>query len=900
MATFSQNYSDSANGWDVTIYWECDFQSTSAYMWWEVNRNSYGRTFQLVERGSGTRFNSGSNITVNNEYYLYIYRNGSYSQQKGPFTAYRPDPPVYTITYDANGGTGAPSSQTKNYNVNLTLSSVRPTRTGYDFLGWGNNSTSSVSFQPGGTYTANASTTLYAVWRVKTFTLSLSQGAGTSLIVKRTSSPLGKQPIGTVSNGGTICYNDVLTVTASANTGYTSLVIKAGDTNITSNPSVTVTSDVTISTTASVMSFTLTLLKDVGSGITITRIQSPKAGASTGVLQSGATIYYSDVLNVVFSAVTGYSLVDTKVNGASFTSGNNHTVTSATTVQVTSMVLSYKLTLEAGVGSIISVVRTSSPLKGAETGELLSNADIYYSDVLTITFSAETGYNFSSGLVNSNSFTSGNNLTVTSAVYVKTTATVKSFTLTLTSDVGSSITVNRTKSPLASAIIGPVSDKGVIYYSDELEITFASKTGYDLITHTVNDEEFSSGSTHVVTAAVIAVSTSLTQEFTLTLSLATGSQVVVERTNSPKKGAQLGVLSNEAKVYHGDELKITANPLTGYNLTSTKVNNKDFVSGSIHTVVSNVLVALLAEVKSFLLKMSPHKGTTITVNRTSSPKKDAPLGPVSDSEPVYYSDVLQISCSALEGYTVSGLKVNNVNHVSGESKTVTDNVSVVSEAIVKFFTLTLSPGVGTSISIRRTASPKQGATLGTLSNGATIYYSDVLTVSYDVETGYMISTHTINGTTFTSGEEHTVTTHVKVITTSSVRSFSLSISKDQGSSVRVYRTSSPKKGASSGELSDGATIYYSDVLQITIATLTGWEFVTHTVNSQEWIFGNKVVTGNVTIIVVTKQMGLVYIDTGSSLEKYQVYIYNGSEWELYIPYLLSSIDSGVFKWDLCS
>lgn len=900
MATFSQNYSDSSNGWDVTIFWECDFQSTSAYMWWEVNRNAYGRTFQLYEKGSGNRYDSGSNITIGNEYYLYVYRNGSYSQQKGPFTAYRPDPPVYTISYNANGGTGAPGSQTKNYNVNLTLSSAVPTRTGYDFLGWGNNSTSYVSFQPGGTYTANASATLYAVWRVKTFTLSLSQGAGTSLTVKRTSSPLGQQPIGTVSNGGTICYNDVLTVTASANTGYTSLVIKAGGTNITSNPSVTVTSDVTISTTASVMSFTLTLLKDVGSRITVTRTQSPKAGASTGVLQSDATIYHSDVLNVVFSAVTGYSLVNTKVNGASFTSGNNHTVTSATTIQVTSIVLSYKLTLDAGVGSIISVVRTSSPLKGAETGKLLSNADIYYSDVLTITFSAETGYNFSSGLVNSNSFTSGNNLTVTSAVYVKTTATVKSFTLTLTPDVGSSITVKRTKSPLASATIGSVSNNGAIYYRDELEISFSAKTGYDLITHTVNGKEFTSGSSHVVTSAVIAISTSLTQEFTLTLSLATGSQVVVERINSPKKGAQLGVLSNEAKVYNGDELKITANPLTGYNLTSTKVNNKDFVSGSIYTVVSNVLVALLAEVKSFLLKMSPHKGTTITVNRTSSPKKDAPLGPVADSEPVYYSDVLQISCSALEGYTVSGLKVNNVNHVSGESKTVTDNVSVVSEAIVKFFTLTLSPGVGTSISIRRTASPKQGATLGILSNGATIYYSDVLTVSYDVETGYMISTHTINGTIFTSGEEHTVTTHVKVITTSSVRSFSLSISKDQGSSVRVYRTSSPKKGAASGELSDGSTIYYSDVLQITISTLTGWEFVTHTVNSQEWISGNKVVTGNVTIIVVTKQMGLVYIDTGSSLEKYQVYIYNGSEWELYIPYLLSSIDSGVPKWDLCS
>ena len=72
----------------------------------------------------------------------------------------------YTITYNANGGTGAPDPQTKTHGVNLTLSSKAPTKNGYIFDGWATSSTATTAqYQPGGTYTANANATLYAVWK---------------------------------------------------------------------------------------------------------------------------------------------------------------------------------------------------------------------------------------------------------------------------------------------------------------------------------------------------------------------------------------------------------------------------------------------------------------------------------------------------------------------------------------------------------------------------------------------------------------------------------------------------------------------------------------------------------------------------------------------------------------
>lgn len=47
---------------------------------------------------------------------------------------------TYTISYNANGGTGAPSSQTKTYGITLTLSNTKPVKIGYPFLGWTINS----------------------------------------------------------------------------------------------------------------------------------------------------------------------------------------------------------------------------------------------------------------------------------------------------------------------------------------------------------------------------------------------------------------------------------------------------------------------------------------------------------------------------------------------------------------------------------------------------------------------------------------------------------------------------------------------------------------------------------------------------------------------------------------
>lgn len=78
---------------------------------------------------------------------------------------------TYTVSYDANGGTGAPSDQTKTHGTDLELSSTVPTRTNYRFLGWATSSTGAVEYQPGDTFSVNADTVLYAIWTPASATL---------------------------------------------------------------------------------------------------------------------------------------------------------------------------------------------------------------------------------------------------------------------------------------------------------------------------------------------------------------------------------------------------------------------------------------------------------------------------------------------------------------------------------------------------------------------------------------------------------------------------------------------------------------------------------------------------------------------------------------------------------
>lgn len=85
---------------------------------------------------------------------------------------------TYDVTYNANGGIGAPSRQEKTYGVSLQLTEDVPTWTGHTFQGWATSASGDVAYMPGDTYSVNASLALYAVWKLDQYTVTYYANGG--------------------------------------------------------------------------------------------------------------------------------------------------------------------------------------------------------------------------------------------------------------------------------------------------------------------------------------------------------------------------------------------------------------------------------------------------------------------------------------------------------------------------------------------------------------------------------------------------------------------------------------------------------------------------------------------------------------------------------------------------
>ena len=152
--TYTQDVrSDSSVG--ILSASECGFSYTG-YTWshWNTKSNGTGVNWYDYETWSGSR---GSDT-------LYAIW----------------DINTYTISYNNNGGTGTMSNSTKTYGVPLTLRACTFTRTGYEFMGWSTSSgeNNSVNYADQGSYTANASDTLYAVWEPAVYRIELNANGG--------------------------------------------------------------------------------------------------------------------------------------------------------------------------------------------------------------------------------------------------------------------------------------------------------------------------------------------------------------------------------------------------------------------------------------------------------------------------------------------------------------------------------------------------------------------------------------------------------------------------------------------------------------------------------------------------------------------------------------------------
>lgn len=108
------------------------------------------------------------------------YADGQYGIAENKLVLYaRWEKNAYTISYNANGGSNAPGNQSKIENKSISLSSSKPTRTGYTFVNWNTKKDGSgTTYKAGASYNSNADLTLYAQWRINKVYIKLDANGG--------------------------------------------------------------------------------------------------------------------------------------------------------------------------------------------------------------------------------------------------------------------------------------------------------------------------------------------------------------------------------------------------------------------------------------------------------------------------------------------------------------------------------------------------------------------------------------------------------------------------------------------------------------------------------------------------------------------------------------------------
>jgi len=276
------------------------------------------------------------------------------------------------------------------------------------------------------------------------------------------------------------------------------------------------------------------------------------------------------------------------------------------------------------------------------------------------------------------------------------------------------------------------------------------------------------------------------------------------------------VILQKANAEVAGKLRLTGDYLICGEITNQSMLN--FADGELITIDESTYNSMLTS-------------SVITFNANGGSLTD-------NTKTVYYGQYYgEMPMPTRTGYAFDGWYTEQNGGTKVTSETVVSalaNQTLYAHWTTNAYNVNWNTGTGYTIAVSRTSSPYANASTGSLSNGAVVYYGDVLSVTYTASTGYSINSKgstsiTVNGNVTASN----------IYASVSVNSYTASWNTGTGYSITVKRTSSPRAGASIGNISSGAKVYYGDVLSV---TYTKADFYTIQTKGATSI----TVTGNVT------------------------------------------------------
>lgn len=214
------------------------------------------------------------------------------------------------------------------------------------------------------------------------------------------------------------------------------------------------------------------------------------------------------------------------------------------------------------------------------------------------------------------------------------------YPLAYTAEPGASCIVRRTHTNFPTvAAPGNLASGALLYPGDVIQVTYSVGGNYQLMHALVNGNLLSSGATLTVNSAINIIVATKVREYTLTLRPGSGSNISVYRLSSPYKHAAVGDIGS-GTVYSGDVLRIQFAPSNRYQLKTSTVNSKPFLSGNSVTVSENLLVEATAGISDYSFVMAiqdPAAPREAKIDLTYNGKSAAEAGRYFDS--FTYTDV---------------------------------------------------------------------------------------------------------------------------------------------------------------------------------------------------------------------------------------------------------------------
>jgi uncharacterized repeat protein (TIGR02543 family) len=519
----------------------------------------------------------------------------------------------YTLSVNINpsgGGTvsKSPNQSTYSYGDEVTLT-VTPA-TGYGFVRWEGDASGIIA------------TTTITIDRNKTVTAVFEPITGLSLTVSSIPSAGGsitKNPDKT-----SYTYGETVTLTAIPDTGYyfNYWSGNAGGTN----PSTTTTMDANKTVTANfaLIPYTLT--------VTVT----PSNGGSVSRIPYKSTYSYDDEVTLTATPGAGYSFVRWEGDA----SGTN----ASTTVTING---NKSITAVFEITSGLSLTISSNPSAGGSVTKSPDKTSYTYGESVTLTAVPADGYSFdywsddTSGSNTSTTITMDENKTVTANF------SVIPYSLTVSVNPTGGGTV--TKSP----------NQSTYNYGDQVTLTATPAIGYTF-TNWTGDASGTNSSTIITLDDNKTVSANFSLiEYSLTVNI------------TPTEGGTVTKSPNQSTYNYGDQVTLTATPVTGYTFTNWAGDASGTNSPTIITMDDNKTVTanFLPEEYSVTINISPIGGGTVTKSPNQSTYN--------------YGDQVTLTATPASGYTfanwqgdASGTNSSTTITINGDK-----NITAVFEAI---------------------------------------------------------------------------------------------------------------------------------------------------------------------------------------------------------------------------